>query len=77
MLPDLTPPWHRSSGNVVTIGGSVCTVDSEGPTSITCTTEAHQGPGQFEVKVTVPGKGLAATVSFVPFIYHCFLHLLL
>ncbi|XP_063856678.1 fibrocystin-L-like isoform X4 [Scylla paramamosain] len=56
----LTGTGFGLSGNKVTIGGSECKVTQEGPTSITCITEAHQGSGQFQVKVTAPGKGLAA-----------------
>ncbi|XP_063846340.1 fibrocystin-L-like isoform X1 [Scylla paramamosain] len=57
----LTGTGFGSSGNTVSIGGSECVVTSEGSDSITCVTEAHQGPGQFSVEITVPGKGLAAT----------------
>ncbi|XP_045124918.1 fibrocystin-L-like [Portunus trituberculatus] len=57
----ITGTGFESSGNTVTIGGSECVVSSQGPESITCVTEAHQGPGQFPVQVTVPGKGLATT----------------
>lgn len=57
---------------MVTVGGSPCVVSSEGPSSITCVTEAHRGPGQFEIKVAVPGKGLATTVSLpASVIYLC------
>ncbi|XP_050685917.1 fibrocystin-L-like isoform X2 [Eriocheir sinensis] len=57
------------SGNVVTIGGSACDVQSESSTAITCLTSAHQGPGEFAVMVDVPDKGFAVTDENGVFFY--------
>ncbi|KAK3879633.1 hypothetical protein Pcinc_015818 [Petrolisthes cinctipes] len=65
----ITGTGFADSGNTVTIGGSDCVVDSESSTSITCTTQPHQGPGQFPVQVNVPAKGFATTDENGEFFY--------
>ena len=59
----ITGTGFASSGNVVTIDGSVCKISSEGTTSISCETESHEGTIKAPVIVDVPGKGYSTTVS--------------
>lgn len=56
----VTGTGFESSGNVVSIDGSICDIVSESETEITCDTNSHQGSGTFPVEVEVPGKGNAA-----------------
>ena len=59
----ITGTGFASSGNKVTIDGSVCDISAESITSITCETEAHKGTIKAPVTVDVPGKGYSTTVS--------------
>ncbi|KAK4312053.1 hypothetical protein Pmani_016482 [Petrolisthes manimaculis] len=65
----ITGTGFANSGNTVTIGGSACVVDSESSTTITCTTQPHQGPGQFPVRVNVPAKGFTIADENGEFFY--------
>ena len=48
-----------SKGNKVTIDGSVCDIDTESSTEITCYTNYHAGAIETSVVVEVPGQGYA------------------
>ncbi|XP_072177767.1 fibrocystin-L-like [Diadema setosum] len=52
-----------SSGNIVTIGGTECIVDTESETEIVCVTEAHFPNEMTEVKVEVGSNGAALADS--------------
>ncbi|KAG7173087.1 Fibrocystin-L-like 2 [Homarus americanus] len=62
-LLTITGTGFAASGNKVTIGGSECVVNTETTSQITCTTEAHQGPGYFPVLVDVPSNGLSTSTG--------------
>ena len=53
----------RSSGNIVTIGGSVCEIESESTTEIICETGAHSPPEMTKVRVEVGSNGIATQVG--------------
>ena len=48
-----------SSGNQVSIDGSVCDISAESPTEITCYTNYHSGAVEAPITVDVPGQGFA------------------
>ncbi|XP_038070546.1 fibrocystin-L-like isoform X1 [Patiria miniata] len=56
---NITGSGFESSGNVVTIGGSACTVQSESTTEIICETGAHSPPEMTKVRVEVGSNGIA------------------
>ncbi|XP_022094388.1 fibrocystin-L-like [Acanthaster planci] len=49
----------QATGNVVTIGGTECTITSEQVTQIECTTEAHGHSEKTKVRVEVGSQGIA------------------
>ncbi|XP_063605340.1 fibrocystin-L-like [Penaeus indicus] len=65
----ITGTGFAATGNVITIGGSVCNIVTESSTQITCNTNSHDGPGRFPVIVTVPGKGIATVDENGEFFY--------
>ncbi|XP_033119893.1 fibrocystin-L-like [Anneissia japonica] len=65
----ITGSGFRSSGNMVTIDGSECTISSESSTMIECTTEAHQGSVKTKVRVVVDDEDNIATQENAEFYY--------
>ena len=53
----ITGTGFATTGNEVSIDGSVCDITTESDTQIVCLTNSHTGSGTFLVEVTVPGKG--------------------
>ncbi|XP_022097673.1 fibrocystin-L-like isoform X1 [Acanthaster planci] len=56
---NITGSGFESSGNVVTVGGSPCTVQSESTTEIICETGPHSPPEMTKVRVEVGNNGIA------------------
>ena len=56
----ITGSGFATSGNIVTIDGSTCVVDTESENEITCYTDFHNGAVQAPVIVEVPSQGYAA-----------------
>ena len=58
-LLTITGTGFASTGNIVSIDGSICDVSSESSTEITCYTNHHAGAVEAPVTVDVPGQGYA------------------
>ena len=58
-LVTISGSGFASTGNAVSIDGSICDIDSESSTLITCYTNYHAGAIESSVIVEVPGQGFA------------------
>ena len=65
----ITGTGFATSGNVVSIDGSICDITSESETQIECDTNSHTGSGTFSIDVNIPGKGGAMNDGTVTFRY--------
>ncbi|XP_072025340.1 fibrocystin-L-like [Amphiura filiformis] len=57
---ELTGTGFATSGNKVTLSGIECVITAETATQINCNIPAHT-PGQYNIELSVPGKGFADT----------------
>ncbi len=55
--------YYSASGNIVTIGGTECTIQSESETQIICRTGAHTPSEKTKVRVEVGNNGIAIQVG--------------
>ncbi|XP_072034178.1 fibrocystin-L-like [Amphiura filiformis] len=64
----LTGTEFAASGNEVNLGGTECVITAESETEISCTIPDHT-PGQYDVELSVPGKGFADTSQIGDFTF--------